>query len=92
MHGLVTEADHPLQVIQRPAGIEGVTLVAGIGTDRRIAFLKYAIAQCRVDDKTDKPATAAEYELAIPVVGADSSVTEVILTSGRFRSDSRLQF
>jgi hypothetical protein len=68
MHGLVTEADHPLQVIQRPAGIEGVTLVAGIGTDRRIAFLKYAIAQCRVDDKTDKPATAAEYELAIPVV------------------------
>ena len=69
MHGLVAEADHAFQVIQGPACIQRAALVTGIGTDRRIAFLKYAKQQRRVDDGTDKPATATEYELAVPRLG-----------------------
>jgi hypothetical protein len=82
MHRLVTEADETLQIVVRPAGIERMTLMAGIRSDRGIAGLQ------GTEQFVSVPMTPATLQWG---AGAVSWVTEVMETSGSSGTTSMLQ-
>ena len=67
VHGEVSVIHLPLQIVQRPACVEATSLMAGVGTDGRIAVVHgRPPPDCRC---ADEPAAAAHHELAVPGVG-----------------------
>ena len=72
--GAMTEVLLPLGVVERPAGLDTVPGVPGVGPDRRVAALQGAAAM-RVQRArlvlhgSDEAAAAAHQEAAVPVVG-----------------------
>ena len=67
VHGEVAEVDAALDVVERPPGVDGAALMAGIGARRRVAEIDRRLR--RVLHRADESAAAAHEELPVPLVG-----------------------
>src|SRR5207237_7469613 len=66
VHGEVAEVDAALDVVERPPGVDGAALMAGIGARRRVAEIDRRLR--RVLHRADESAAAAHEELPVPLV------------------------
>ena len=72
-----------IEAMKRPACIEWMALVTGVGTHRGVAGLQRAVEQCDVHDRADKPAAATHHELAVPFSRQEQLETNVRLDHAR---------
>jgi hypothetical protein len=62
------EIHQAFQVVQRPAGFQGMPLVARIGAHRCIAGLERTVNKRGIHDRADEAGTATHGELAVPFI------------------------
>ena len=67
VHRDVSVIHLPLQIVERPACVEHLSLVAGVGADGRIAVVHGCFRL--IVDHADEPAAPTHHELAVPSVG-----------------------